>query len=216
MLQKNLDIVEKEALAIYWGIMRLRSFLLGRTFVVRCDHKPLQYIFNNERCSPKVLRWKLQLQEFDFRVTYCKGSDNVVADCFSRINGLDENPLPIVGENEVRRAQEFDPETIAMVQVLSRRTTTRPLEVSPVLWGNRGNLKTAGGKLFHIDGRIFVPHRMRLKLLTVAHGCHPGEKATAECLKNTSFGPKCQLKWLSLLRNVVLAVLLNLNSSIQN
>ena len=83
--ERRLDIVEKEALSIYWGICRLRSHLLGRSFVVLSDHKPLQFIFNNDKQSPKVLRWKLQLQEYDFVVRHCPGKSNVVADCLSRV-----------------------------------------------------------------------------------------------------------------------------------
>ena len=36
--EKNYDIVEREALAIYWGIKRCKLFLLGRRFKVYSDH----------------------------------------------------------------------------------------------------------------------------------------------------------------------------------
>ena len=67
-IEKRLVVVEKEALAIYLGITRLRTFLLWCIFVVYSDHKPLKYIFNNERCSPKILRWKPQLQKYNFKL----------------------------------------------------------------------------------------------------------------------------------------------------
>jgi hypothetical protein len=34
--------------------------------------------------SPKVLRWKLDIQQFNFTIAHIKGTDNVVADEFSR------------------------------------------------------------------------------------------------------------------------------------
>ena len=34
--------------------------------------------------APKVIRWRLQLQEYDFVISHIRGSDNVVADFLSR------------------------------------------------------------------------------------------------------------------------------------
>ena len=75
-VERKYDIVEKEALAIYWGIKRLRPFLIGNKFVERTDHCLLKFIFNSSKCSPKVIRWQMELQENDFPVEYCRGSEN--------------------------------------------------------------------------------------------------------------------------------------------
>ncbi|MEO0435034.1 MAG: RNase H-like domain-containing protein, partial [Cyanobacteria bacterium J06656_5] len=71
--EQNYDIVEKEALAVYWGITRSRMILLNRKFTVVTDHKPIQFLFNSVKVSPKILRWRLALQEYTFDVTYCTG-----------------------------------------------------------------------------------------------------------------------------------------------
>ena len=67
-VEKKYDVVEKEALAIFWGIKKCRTFLIGKQFTVQSDHKPLQYLFSAEKVSPKILRWRLQLQEYTFKV----------------------------------------------------------------------------------------------------------------------------------------------------
>jgi transposase InsO family protein len=74
---------EKEAFAIVAAVKHWSHLLSGRKFLVQTDHKNLQYI--SETCSPKVIRWKLALQEFNFDTFYLKGEDNVVADFLSRI-----------------------------------------------------------------------------------------------------------------------------------
>ena len=94
--ERTKDIVELEALAIFWGIMRCKSFLLGRHFKVISDHRPLQYLFNNENCSNKLARWRMQLQEFDFEVIHCKGKDNLAADCLSRLTAIEVEGMPIL------------------------------------------------------------------------------------------------------------------------
>jgi len=74
---------EKEAFAIYFSIRKLRHFLLGNSFVVRTDHRNLLFVTNSE--VPKIQRWQLKLQEFNFKTEYIPGSSNHVADSLSRI-----------------------------------------------------------------------------------------------------------------------------------
>ena len=105
------DIVEREALAVYWSVNKAKSFLIGRHFKLYTDHKGLQYIFNNEKASPKVIRWRLNLQEFDFEVCYYRGSENVAADFFSRINVMQEFPFGNIALEEIRLKQSFCKET---------------------------------------------------------------------------------------------------------
>ena len=70
--------IERESLAIYFGCMKFRMYLLGKGFTVYTDHKPLVSIFNNpKKNSPfRVERLRLKLQGFDFRVEHLPGSTN--------------------------------------------------------------------------------------------------------------------------------------------
>ncbi len=52
-------------------------------FVVETDHKNLTFLKTAQ--SAKVRRWQLTLQEFDFRYIRIAGTDNVIADAFSRL-----------------------------------------------------------------------------------------------------------------------------------
>jgi len=78
-------IIEKEAYAIIWALNRFREIVYGSHITVRCDHNPLQYIRECATKSAKLLRWSLSLQEYDIDIQYTKGTQNVVADCLSRI-----------------------------------------------------------------------------------------------------------------------------------
>ena len=49
----------------------------------RTDHENLLYL--NVPPSNKVLRWKLAIQEYNFKLNYIKGENDVVADDFSRL-----------------------------------------------------------------------------------------------------------------------------------
>ncbi len=87
--------IEKECCAIYESVKQWEYLLGGRFFTIRTDHKNLLYL-NDPHISPKVVKWKLALMEFDFRIEYIKGEDNVVADCLSRIQRGEGNENDIL------------------------------------------------------------------------------------------------------------------------
>lgn len=184
------DIVEREALAIYWSVNRCRTFLLGRPFVVFSDHKGLHFLFKNEKAAPKVLRWRLNLADYNFVVRYYRGSENLAADCFSRINTLSENSeIPVaIDSGHVKTAQKFCAETKVFIEALERNFAKRPAAVSPNLWSCRKDA-SFDGEFLRIDGKFFVPYALRRKCLLLAHGCHAGQDATYNRLKDTYFWP---------------------------
>lgn len=75
----NKPIIEKELLAIYWGITFYRSYLYGRRFIVVTDHRPLISLFNHKNPSSK------QLSDYDFEIIFKAGKYNTNADALSRI-----------------------------------------------------------------------------------------------------------------------------------
>jgi len=77
--------VEKEMLAIIWATKYFRPYLFGQKFQIVTDHKPLTWLMNFKEPNSKLVRWKLQLLEYDYEVVYKKGSQNVVADALSRV-----------------------------------------------------------------------------------------------------------------------------------
>lgn len=74
--------IEQEAYAIFAAIIKMESYLLGHHFVVETDHRNLVYMA--EATAPKVVRWRLRLQEFDFEIRHIPGTRNEIADTLSR------------------------------------------------------------------------------------------------------------------------------------
>ena len=83
--EQNYSTLEKECLAIVWGITKFRLYLVGKTFVLQTDHKPLSYLNQAKFHNDRVMRWALALQGYDYRVEDIPGKDDVVADYLSRI-----------------------------------------------------------------------------------------------------------------------------------
>eukprot|EP00057_Strongylocentrotus_purpuratus_P001926 XP_003723494.1 PREDICTED: uncharacterized protein K02A2.6-like [Strongylocentrotus purpuratus] len=88
-VEQRYSQIEREALAITWGIQHFHLYLYGNTFEAVTDHKPLVTIFNNAHSKPptRIERWILKIQEYDFTVVYEPGKSNP-ADYLSR------HPLP--------------------------------------------------------------------------------------------------------------------------
>jgi len=73
---------EKEGYAIFYALKKFEYLLRDIRFTLQTDHKNLIYI--NDTASPKVVRWKLAIQEYDFDIEHIPGKTNLVADSLSR------------------------------------------------------------------------------------------------------------------------------------
>ncbi|XP_076472305.1 uncharacterized protein LOC143301798 [Babylonia areolata] len=92
--ERNYPTIEKECLALVWGVHKFEQYLYGREFVVQMDHAPLQYLERARTISGRLTRWALQLQPFAYTVQAIPGKENVGADFLSRLpeTGNGESP----------------------------------------------------------------------------------------------------------------------------
>lgn len=65
--ETNKAIIEKELIAIHFALKTFRHYLYGQNFLVYTDHKPLIYLFKLKNPSSKLMRIKMDLEEFDFK-----------------------------------------------------------------------------------------------------------------------------------------------------
>ena len=83
--QSKYSTIERELVAIRWGIKAFRAFLFGVPFLLYTDHKPLLYLHNMSRENSRLMRTINELSEYDFQIKYRPGSENCAADAMSRI-----------------------------------------------------------------------------------------------------------------------------------
>jgi hypothetical protein len=97
--EKNYTTSEKELLAIIWRVKHFRPYLYGRKFKIASDHKPLTWIMNVKDPRSRLIRWRIQLEKYDYEIVYKKGALNTNADALSRISALVKDKAETVDKN---------------------------------------------------------------------------------------------------------------------
>ncbi|BHF70274.1 hypothetical protein SprV_0301332400 [Sparganum proliferum] len=131
--QRNYCTYRRELLAIITFIKQFRPYLLGRPFVVRSDHKALQWLQNTKDAEGQLARWQEILQEYKFTCIYRSGKQHANADALSRRppnteikeDNTPEDEVNAVYVSEPTRhhwavAQSTDPDTAVVYDHLSR------------------------------------------------------------------------------------------------
>ena len=69
--------VEKEALAFTWACERLQDYLVGLTFHIQTDHKPLVPLFSTKNLDElpiRIQRFRLRMMRFHFTISHVPGN----------------------------------------------------------------------------------------------------------------------------------------------
>ncbi len=87
--EKNYSQLEKEGLAIIFGVKKYHAYLWGREFLIESDHKPLSSLFGESKeipplASARTQRWALILSAYRYSIRYKAGKTLCNADALSR------------------------------------------------------------------------------------------------------------------------------------
>lgn len=77
--------IERELLAIVWAVKHFRPYLFGRKFTLITDHRPLTWLFSIKDPGSRLARWRLKLEEYNYKIEHKPGKINKNADALSRI-----------------------------------------------------------------------------------------------------------------------------------
>lgn len=168
--EKNYAQIEREALAIIYGVQKFRQYLLGRTFTMLTDHQPLVKIFDEHTAVPqlaaaRIKRWALILSAYSYKVKYIPSKENICADYMSRaslkeftkVTDLEEGENVLVIDEELLRQLPLTAKTVA-------QETKKDSILSKVLLLTREGWPSKCPDNLH-------PYFIRKTELTVEQGC---------------------------------------------
>ena len=212
--EQRYSVIEREALAVYWAIKKLKRFLWGGKFIVRTDHKPLCDIFKTkglDNISSRITKWVIALQEYDFETEYLPGVRNRIADTLSRMSppistgdisydGTDETkvcPLTIneiISEKRWGTEMENDQELQTVMAALEKTWKARHLcvEECKPFWEVRHELSVQDNLLYR-GLRLIPPTSLRSDLIMLAHEGHQGYTKTKERIRSSYWWPGMDL-----------------------
>ncbi|XP_041651122.1 uncharacterized protein K02A2.6-like [Cheilinus undulatus] len=185
--------LDKEGLAVIFGIQRFHKYLYGRPFTIYTDHKPLISLFNEKKPipqmgSPRVQRWAVHLSAYEYKIVYKPGKQHANADALSRLPMFEDLPAKETTE-QVLMMDLLDDTLVDMSQL--KRWTAKDVVLSQVhehiLRGWPANCDTEL-KPYHQrrlelsvrDGcvlwgaRVIIPKRGRGQILKLLHQAHSG------------------------------------------
>lgn len=199
--EKNYSQLEREALALVFGASKFRQYLLGNTFTLMTDHKPLVALFHPDRPVPvmaaaRIQRWALLLSAYDYVIKHQPGKDNIPADALSRL------PTSATSQPETQE-ETVDGEYVLLTEtlndgVMSAKQLGTLTELDDDLakvqkWVQEGWPRNLGPKDQHLmpyfnrkaeitgsygllywGHRVIVPKSARAVMLRLLHDTHQG------------------------------------------
>ena len=128
--ERKYSQLDKEALAIVFGVTRFHQFVYGRQFTLYSDHKPLIHIFGETKSVPamasaRIQCWALTLGAYSYNIKFKKGSLQGNADALSRLP-LPDHPESVPVAPEVIASLEhlsIVPLSAAKMRTLTSRST---------------------------------------------------------------------------------------------
>ena len=112
--ERKYGAYDRELLAIYKAVKYFRHMVEGRDFTIYTGHEPLTFAFNqkSDKCSPHQFRHLDLIDQFTTDIRHISGSENVVADTLSRIEGITND----IDFTYLSQSQENDPELQKFLQ----------------------------------------------------------------------------------------------------
>ena len=82
--QQRYSTVEQEALALITACRVFSVYFGSQPITVYSDHSPLQFIQKMANYNQKLLRWSLELQQYNLTIKHRAGKNNLIPDILSR------------------------------------------------------------------------------------------------------------------------------------
>jgi len=192
--EKKYAQIEREGLAIIFGLKKFQNYLYGRHFVLVTDHRPLVRIFGPKTDIPalaasRIQRWALILAGYQYDIQFKTSKQNANADVLSRlplstpdtadpdeqasVNMMSMKELPVTAKM-IAEATSKDP-TLARVYDYTHHGWQHVLRGESLYqyFSRKDELSLEDGCIL-IGRRVVIPPCYREQLLQELHAMHPG------------------------------------------
>ena len=223
--EKNYQNLERECLAMIWGMEKFHYFLYGKQLTLETDQKPLVSIYKKHMVEilPRIQRLVVRSFPYQpFEVQYRRGKEIPLADALSRVTPTpveeDGIQLPIVAVNLITSNIPVSSSEIDLIHGETARDPTLnllrhyihmgwpvdrrmlPQEIH-TFWNYREDLSMENG-LITKGARLMIPSTLRSKVLEQIHEGHLGIEKCMLKVRDSIFWPGISMISERLWRNV--------------
>lgn len=169
---------EKELLAIVFACKKYRNYILGHVTNLLTDHQALTFLNSCKLLNARIMRWSVQIQEFNLQIQHIAGKENIGADTLTRYPQGDKDTMKrhqqifinqlVLGKYSRGLTRQF--QNLSMLQQQDQILNQIILRLP-----NEPNLpyKYYNNILFYVDRknkeRMMVPDNMVKQLITEVH-----------------------------------------------
>ena len=206
--------VEKEALAFTWACERLQDYLVGLTFHIQTDHKPLVPLFSTKNLDElpiQIQQFQLQMMRFHFTISHVPGKDLGTEDMLSRAPAGNSTSDDLLLQNEVTAYVHAVMQSLPATEMQLKRiaqhqkedTVCRylleycqsgwpqkqqlPAPISPYYWVSAEI--TIANDLLMWGNRIIIPESLQQEMLEKVHEGHLGITKCRERARQSIWWP---------------------------
>ncbi|KAL0860048.1 hypothetical protein ABMA27_010363 [Loxostege sticticalis] len=183
--EANYSQIDKEALAIVFGVTKHHQYLYGTHFTLRSDHRlPVT-------AASRLQRYAVKLAAYDFSIEFVKSANNYFADALSRLP-LELTKKQLRGEDEEGRYLHYAQASFPISYDIKTETGRDALlskiygfvmygwpsnyaydDVEKIYFNKKDHLHVDQGCLIW-GYRIVVPNSLRSCIMKEIHEGHPG------------------------------------------
>lgn len=173
--EEYLHSYELETLAVVLSLRKFRTYLIGIPFKVYTDCNALRTTLTKRDLVPRIARWWLHLQEYDFSVEYRPG-DNM-----RHVDALSRNPIPNTSNEDQIDTREFEVMSISTTEWLQtvQMTDMRLKFIKSILDSGRKDIQDIIDNYVIKDNKIYrkigedlkwvVPDGARWRVCQICH-----------------------------------------------
>ena len=168
--EQRYSTIDREALALSWGLKYFRVYLLGRHVDVFTDHKPLLGLLTTSHITERQFRLLEPLALFKYTPHYLPGKDNVIADALSRDVLVTAAIMPQgTLECRIREEQLKDEQLRETIRLLGQETVVKAeSNFLKFVKKNDTRFTIALGALL-CDSKLVVPSTMTTEVMQTFH-----------------------------------------------
>lgn len=195
--ERRYSSYELETLAVVEALKKFRVYLLGKAFKIVTDCSAFQQTMKKRDLIPRIARWILFLQDFEYIVEHRSGSRMKHVDALSRhpvMTVFSHNVTP-----KIKKAQDSDEE----IRIIKQHLEKAPHEDYHL----RNGLVYKQVKGYNL---IMIPKSMQGEIIRHAHEKgHFAVKRTEEHLKQEYYIPNLRSKIEKCIANCLKCILIN-------